>query len=134
MAKPTKHTLKETIPEGEVVKTRTEESLDVLVGQLESALPQQFSDKHIDRYFDNREKLYKYIRDDHKDEKELIKNGRKYTAIYMTIGGIILAIFMVIIVWANKDLLGKFLELFFAFIGGTGVGSVLTNKFGSKNE
>lgn len=131
MAKPTKPTHKATSSKnGEVVKSRTQENLDVLVGQLETALPQQFSDKHIDRWFDNREKLYQHIRDDHKDEKELIQYGRKYGAIYSIIGGVIFVAVLVVIGLFSKDLLGEFLKLFFAFIGGTGVGSILTSRFG----
>lgn len=134
MAKHTKPTPSSENESGELIKSRTEENLDVLVGQLESALPQQFSDKHIDRYFDNQQKMFKHIREDHKDEKDLIQNGRKYTLGYLIAGGIILLLFMLVIVLSDKSLLNKFLELFFAFLGGTGVGSILTSKFGKSNE
>jgi hypothetical protein len=116
------------------VKTRTEENLDVLVGQLENSMPQQFSDKHIDRYFDGQERLYEYIREDHKDEKDLIKHGRKFGLAYLAVGGSVLVVFVLVIGLFDKKLLGEFLQLFFAFIGGTGVGSILTSKFGKKDE
>lgn len=135
MAGDTKRTRNKITKRGnQTVKTRTEESLDVLVGQLEDALPQQFSDKHIDRYFDNQEKVYKYIREDHKDQKDLKKHARKYTLYYIIAFGLILIIFITIIAIANKDSINEFLRLFFAFLGGIGFGGVGTTIVNKKKN
>ncbi len=128
MAELKKPTHKGNAVKGEVIKTRTEESLDVLVGQLEGSLPQQFSDKHIDRYFDNKEKLFRHIREDHKDQKDLIKHSRKYKLFYLIASGVIIIAIMIVIIWSDKGLLGKFFELLFAFLGGTGFGTLLGKK------
>lgn len=123
MADSTKPTPRKQAAKGEVVKTRTQENLSMLVGQLENALPQQFSEKHIDKYFENQNKLYKHIRDDHKDQVDLAKHGQRYLLLGVIAVGVILILVIGIIAYVGKDSLDKFIQLFFAFLGGTGVGA-----------
>jgi hypothetical protein len=115
-------------------QTKTTESLEMIVGQLENALPQQFSEKHIDRYFDNQDKVMKYIREDHKDRAELVKHGRSFTLQLSLIISCLLIALVLIIAVLDKNELDKFLGYLFAFLGGTGVGGVGTNILSAKQH
>lgn len=115
------------------VSKRTEENLQAVFGQVESGHV-KLTDKHVSQWLDNQKTLHQHMRNDHKDHMKLIESGRKYTLWYIVAFGAILIIFVGIVAYANKESLDKFIQLFFAFLGGTGVGSAGTYYIRNKDE
>jgi hypothetical protein len=112
---------------GKEVNTRTEESLEAVFAQLESTSP-TFTDKHIERYFDMKSEMIAAIREDHKDEKDIIQQGRTYNFRTIIVVSILIVLVLIIIGFFNREYLGRFFELLFAFLGGTGVGGYFMSK------
>jgi hypothetical protein len=121
MAKSTNALQSRKTPSKQTVHTRTQESLEAVIGQIEGSAP-VISDKHITKYFALKSEMIKAIRSDHEDLKDLTKNSRKFNLFYLIAGGIIILIVVLLLGIFNKEYLGRFFELLFAFLGGVGVG------------
>jgi len=113
-------------PATKSLSRRTEESLEAVIGQLENNSPANLSDATVAKYFDTQQKMHKHMREDHKDHMEVVKHGRKYLLRNIIAIGSVLVVIIGIIAYTNKESLDKFIELFFAFLGGTGAGSAGT--------
>ena len=133
MAKQKSTSQSKAVSKAPTLQKRTEERLEAVIGQIENS-DTLLSDKHIDKYFDLRSKTIKAIREDHKDIVDLTKHGRKYALFYAIAGIISIAVIVILIGIFAKDYLGRFFELLFAFLGGTGVGAVINNRVSSKSE
>lgn len=134
MAKQKNTSQSEIIPNKSNLRKRTEERLEAVIGQIENN-DTLISDKHIDKYFELRNKTIKAIREDHKDIVDLTKHGRKYALYYAIAAIIAIAIVVILIGIFSKEYLGRFFELLFAFLGGTGVGAIISNNISnSKSE
>ncbi len=117
----------EAIDRSPRVRRKTEERLQAIIAQVDGSEP-TLSDKNVAKYFTLRSEEIQAIRADHEDIKDLTKHGRKYNLWYLIVCASLVVIIIILIGAYDKQYLGQFFQLLFAFLGGTGVGSYLTGR------